>query len=65
MGQFKHKTQVHLKFLFKVQEYPGTLRRIPSDLMKELLSSPYLYVMQTEFSVYVMLKVSTISCLKS
>ena len=41
----------------KVQEYPNTLRCITPDLMKELLSSPNLYVLQTEFSVYVLLKV--------
>lgn len=41
----------------QVTEHPATLRHIPSDLMTELLTSPHLYVMQTEFSVYVMLKV--------
>lgn len=42
--------------LTQVTEHPATLRHIPSDLMTELLTSPHLYVMQTEFSVYVMLK---------
>nr|XP_053655206.1 protein germ cell-less-like [Cherax quadricarinatus] len=42
--------------LTQVTEHPATLRHIPPDLLYELLSSPHLYVMQTEFSVYVMLK---------
>ncbi|KAG7157733.1 germ cell-less-like [Homarus americanus] len=42
--------------LTQVTEHPSTLRHIPADLLYELLSSPHLYVMQTEFSVYVMLK---------
>ncbi|XP_071536437.1 protein germ cell-less [Panulirus ornatus] len=42
--------------LTQVTDHPGTLSRIPPDLLYELLSSPHLYVMQTEFSVYVMLK---------
>ncbi|XP_064087432.1 protein germ cell-less-like [Macrobrachium nipponense] len=42
--------------LTQVTEHPATLRHIPPDLLYELLSSPHLYVMQTEFSIYVMLK---------
>ncbi|KAK3869228.1 hypothetical protein Pcinc_017317 [Petrolisthes cinctipes] len=42
--------------LTQVTEQPTTLRHIPPDLLYELLSSPHLYVMQTEFSIYVMLK---------
>ncbi|MPC28304.1 Protein germ cell-less [Portunus trituberculatus] len=42
--------------LTQVTEHPSTLRHIPPDLMDELLSSAHLYVMQTEFSIYVMLK---------
>ncbi|KAL7637917.1 UNVERIFIED_CONTAM: hypothetical protein RMT77_011530 [Armadillidium vulgare] len=40
----------------QVIECTATLRQIQSDLMYELISSPQLYVMQTEFSIYVMLK---------
>ena len=44
----------------QVTEHPSTLRHIPPDLMYELLSSAHLYVMQTEFSIYVMLKVCSL-----
>jgi len=35
---------------------PARLREIPPSLMGELIGSPHLFVMQTEFSVYVLLR---------
>ncbi|CAL4120382.1 unnamed protein product, partial [Meganyctiphanes norvegica] len=49
--------------LTQVTEHPTTLRRISPELMHQLLASPHLYVMQTEFSVYVMLKAWVFLCL--
>lgn len=37
--------------------HPKFLREINSDLMAELISSPDLVVMQTEFCIYMMLRV--------
>lgn len=47
-------------FLVNLMTYyyasPVTLKVIPPPLMKELVANPDLFVMQTEFSIYVMLK---------
>ncbi|GAB6024233.1 hypothetical protein CHUAL_008928 [Chamberlinius hualienensis] len=42
--------------LCHIPEYPKTLRAININLMKDLISSPNLFVIQTEFSIYVVLK---------
>jgi len=45
-----------VNLLSHMPEHPDRLREIPPDLMADLVSSPELFVMQTEFSVYVLLR---------
>ncbi|KFM74517.1 hypothetical protein X975_12043, partial [Stegodyphus mimosarum] len=40
----------------KLAVSPAHLQQLRSDLMVELISSPHLVVVQTEFSLYIMLK---------
>lgn len=45
-----------VNLLSHMPEHPDRLREITPDLMADLVSSPELFVMQTEFSVYVLLR---------
>jgi len=45
-----------VNLLIVMPEYPDRLREIPACLMEQLVASPHLFVMQTEFSVYVLLR---------
>jgi len=45
-----------VNLLSHMPEHPDRLREIPPELMAQLVSSPELFVMQTEFSVYVLLR---------
>ena len=47
---------LHHNLLSHLPERPDSLRQVPLDLMTRLVSSPRLFVMQTEFSVYVLLR---------
>lgn len=43
--------------MINIQESAHQLRQINADLMTKLISSPELIVMQTEFSIYILLKI--------
>lgn len=45
-----------VNLLSHLPDHPARLRDIPPPLMSELVRSPHLFVMQTEFSVYVLLR---------
>jgi len=45
-----------VNLLSHLPDHPARLREIPAPLMSELVISPHLFVMQTEFSVYVLLR---------
>ncbi len=45
-----------VNLLSHMPEHPEKLRRLPATLLKELIASADLFVMQTEFSVYVLLR---------
>ena len=45
-----------VNLLSHLPDHPARLRDIPPGLMAELVTSPHLFVMQTEFSVYVLLR---------
>jgi len=45
-----------INLLYHLPDHPARLRELPPALMAELVSSPNLFVMQTEFSVYVLLR---------
>jgi len=45
-----------VNLLSHLPDHPARLREVPSSLMAELVASPHLFVMQTEFSVYVLLR---------
>ena len=45
-----------VNLLSHMPEHPDRLRDIPCELMAKLIESPELFVMQTEFSVYVLLR---------
>jgi len=45
-----------VNLLSHLPDHPARLREIPPPLMSELVTSPDLFVMQTEFSVYVLLR---------
>jgi len=45
-----------VNLLSHMPEHPDRLRDIPPELMAHLVESPELFVMQTEFSVYVLLR---------
>ena len=45
-----------VNLLSHMPEHPGKLRQISKGLMENLVNDPRLFVMQTEFSVYVLLR---------
>ncbi len=45
-----------MNLLSHMPERPQSLRQVPLDLMARLVGSPDLFVMQTEFSAYVLLR---------
>merc|ERR1719495_2023470 len=45
-----------VNLLSHLPDHPARLREVPSSLMASLVASPHLFVMQTEFSVYVLLR---------
>jgi len=45
-----------VNLLIIMPETPSRLREIPPSLLEQLIGSPHLFVMQTEFSVYVLLR---------
>ena len=45
-----------VNLLSHLPDHPARLREVSASLMSELVSSPDLFVMQTEFSVYVLLR---------
>jgi len=45
-----------VNLLSHLPDHPARLREIPPPLMSDLVTSPDLFVMQTEFSVYVLLR---------
>lgn len=45
-----------INLLSIMPDNPGRLREIPPSLMGQLIESPHLFVMQTEFSIYVLLR---------
>jgi len=45
-----------VNLLSHLPDHPARLREVPSSLMGDLVASPHLFVMQTEFSVYVLLR---------
>ena len=47
---------LQVNLLSHLPEHPAKLRQIPIDLMQRLVNCSELYVMQTEFSVYVLLR---------
>jgi BTB/POZ domain-containing protein 13 len=47
---------LRVNLLSYLPEHPIKLRELPIDLMKSLIATPELFVMQTEFSVYVLLR---------
>ena len=49
-------TWLRTNLLNHLPEYPSRLREISVNLMSNLINSPDLFVMQTEFSVYVLLR---------
>ncbi len=47
---------LRVNLLSHLPEHPDCLRSIGPDLMRDLIASPDLFVMQTEFSAYVLLR---------
>ena len=47
---------LRVNLLSHLPEHPTKLRLIPADVMEKLIKDPGLVVMQTEFSVYVLLR---------
>jgi len=45
-----------VNLLYHLPDHPARLRELPAPLMSQLVSSPDLFVMPTEFSVYVLLR---------
>lgn len=50
------RTWLRVNLLSHMPEHPDRLRKVPADLLQSLVAAPDLFVMQTEFSVYVLLR---------